>query len=73
MTVSTSEPPVMWPGADSGFEADPYSPAGTAQNETAFARGIGRFRFGKLVVWIVLVVLVVAPVTISIISLIRSH
>ena len=24
-------PPVMWPAEGSGFEADPYSPAGTAQ------------------------------------------
>jgi hypothetical protein len=63
----------MWPDADSGFEADPSSPAGTAQNEMAFARGIGRFRFGKLVVWILLVVLVVGPIAVSIISLIRSH
>jgi hypothetical protein len=63
----------MWPGADSGFEADPSSPAGMAQSEMAFARGIGRFRFGKLVVWILLIVLVLAPVTISIISLIRSR
>jgi len=63
----------MWPGADSGFEADPSSPAGMAQNEMAFARGIGRFRFGKLVVWILLVLLVVAPVTIFLISLIRSR
>jgi len=24
-------PPVMWPSKGSGFEADPFSPAGTAQ------------------------------------------
>jgi hypothetical protein len=25
------EPPVMWPSASSGFEADPFSPAGQMQ------------------------------------------
>ena len=69
----SSEPPVMWPGADSGFEADPNSPAGVLQNEAAFARGITRFRFGKLIVWFLIVVLIVAPVTIGIVSLIRSR
>ena len=63
----------MWPGPDAGFEADPFSPAGAVQNEMALARGIGRFRFGKLVVWVLLVVLVLAPMAASIVSLIRSH
>jgi hypothetical protein len=63
----------MWPATDSGYEADPYSPAGTAQNEMAFARGMGRFRFGKLAIWLILIVLVVAPVTISIIAVTRPR
>jgi hypothetical protein len=63
----------MWPDAESGFEADPDSPAGVAQNEAALARGIARYRYGKLIVWFLLVVLVVAPITISIGTLIRSR
>ncbi len=33
-------PPVMWPGAGSGFEADPFSPAGQAQAMWRFWDGI---------------------------------
>lgn len=30
-TTTDGDPPIMWPGAGSGFEADPMSPAGTAE------------------------------------------
>ena len=48
-------PPVMWPGAGSGFEADPFTPAGTAEREWAFAQGLGRRRGGRILVWTVLI------------------
>jgi hypothetical protein len=44
----------MWPDAGSGFEADPFSPAGTAQREWLLTQALGRSRYGKLVVWSIL-------------------
>src|SRR5665213_3080558 len=35
-----SEPPVTWPSTGSGFEADPFSPAGTVQREGLLFQGI---------------------------------
>jgi hypothetical protein len=48
-------PPVMWPGAGPGFEADPSSPAGTAEREWALTPGLARRRGGRIVVWTVLI------------------
>ncbi len=56
-------PPVMWPDAGSGFEADPFSPAGSLQREAMFLRGLsgGGGRVGRAALWVVLgVVAVVA-------------
>jgi hypothetical protein len=44
----------MWPGQGSGFDADPFSPAGTAQREWMLTQRLGRSRLGKLVVWLIL-------------------
>jgi hypothetical protein len=52
------EPPIMWPASGAGFEADPYSPAGTAQREYFLIRRLGSSPIGKLFVWAVLVLLV---------------
>jgi hypothetical protein len=45
------EPPVTWPGPDSGFEADPFSPAGTSERYGGFFAGLGRARFGRGYLW----------------------
>jgi hypothetical protein len=42
----------MWPEPGSGFEADPFSPAGTAQREWGLIRALGRSRYGRLAVWV---------------------
>ena len=44
----------MWPAQGSGFEADPFSPAGTSQREWMLIRRLGSTPWGKLVVWLVL-------------------
>jgi hypothetical protein len=48
----------MWPGQGSGFDADPFSPAGTAQREWMLTQRLGRSPLGKLVVWLILVLIV---------------
>lgn len=48
----------MWPAAGSGFEADPFSPAGTAQREWFLIRRLGQSRAGKGFVWVILALLV---------------
>jgi len=53
----------MWP-VPIGFEPI-QQPGWCPADEAAFARGITRFRFGKLIVWFLIVVLIVAPVTIA--------
>ncbi|MGD0313898.1 MAG: hypothetical protein ABSC90_15705 [Acidimicrobiales bacterium] len=40
---------------------DPFSPAGTVERFGEFSRGLGRRRWGKLAVWIVLGVFVLIP------------
>jgi hypothetical protein len=50
----------MWPGQGSGFDADPFSPAGTAQREWILTQRLGRSRLGKLVVWFILALIVAA-------------
>ncbi len=63
----------MWPGKDSGFEADPFSPAGSAGRVWAFSRGMRRFRFGRPVVWVILAILVLLPIISSVVALLRRH
>lgn len=53
----------MWPSAGSGFEADPFSPAGLAQQEWVLASRAGRSRTGRIVVWIVVVLLVAGVIS----------
>ena len=66
------EPPVMWPSAESGYEADPFSPAGTVQREGMLFRGIARRRGGKVVLWIFIGLFVALP-TISLIVSLLAH
>ena len=42
-------------------EFDPFSPAGTVERFDEISRGLGRRRWGKLAVWIVLALFVVLP------------
>jgi hypothetical protein len=51
-------PPVMWPDAGSGFEADPFSPAGMSQQ---IWRATGRRPKSRTGLWIIrIIALVVA-------------
>ncbi len=53
----------MWPVAGSGFEADPFSPAGLAQQEWVLASRAGRSRAGRVLVWVIVVLLVLGVAT----------
>jgi hypothetical protein len=53
----------MWPESGSGFEADPFSPAGMAQGEWGFIQHRGRSRYGRLVVWLALGLVAMMAVT----------
>jgi hypothetical protein len=67
------EPPVMWPGADSGFEADPLSPAGSAQRTWAFWQHLGRRRAGKVAVWVILGLIILLPVVSILAAVLHRH
>ncbi len=68
--ANPDEPPIMWPAAGSGFEADPFSPSGMAQQEWVLASHLGKRRGGKLVIWIVLI-LIVASLLSPLLNLVR--
>jgi hypothetical protein len=53
-------PPVMWPEAGSGFEADPFSPAGMSQQLWHATGRRPRSRVGLWAVRIVCVVIALA-------------
>ena len=53
----------MWPAAGSGFEADPFSPSGMAQQEWVLATHLSKRRGGKVVVWIVLGLIIASLVS----------
>ena len=53
-------PPVMWPEAGSGFEADPFSPAGLAQQQWTVMDRAGGGRFTRIMMAIVIVVLAIS-------------
>jgi hypothetical protein len=53
-------PPVMWPDAGSGFEADPFSPAGLSQQVWRVTGRRPRSRTGRWVLRIVCVVIAAA-------------
>lgn len=53
-------PPVMWPAEDSGFEADPFSPAGMSQQIWIATGRRPRSRVGLWIVRIVCVLVALA-------------
>lgn len=53
-------PPVMWPEAGSGFEADPFSPAGMSQQIWRATGRRPRTRTGRWLVGIVCVIIALA-------------
>jgi hypothetical protein len=53
-------PPVMWPDDSSGFEADPFSPAGLSQQVWTATRRRPRTRVGRLIVGILCVLIALA-------------
>ena len=55
-----SAPPVMWPDAGSGFEADPFSPAGLAQQQWTVMSHAGGGRFTRIMMAIIVVVLAIS-------------
>ena len=57
---SDPTPPVMWPEAGSGFEADPFSPAGMTQQIWRATGRRPRSRTGRWVVGIVCVIIAFA-------------
>gem|GEM_PF-4294750 len=58
-----AKPPLMWPESGSGFEADPFRPAGIAQGEWGFIQRRGHSRYGRLVVWLALGLVAMMAVT----------
>lgn len=55
-------PPIMWSGPGSGFEADPFSPAGRMQREWWFLRRVGRLTDRELGIRAAWAVRAAAPV-----------
>jgi hypothetical protein len=53
-------PPVMWPDEGSGFEADPFSPAGMSQQIWTATRRRPRSRAGMWTLRIVCIVIALA-------------
>jgi hypothetical protein len=53
-------PPVMWPEAGSGFEADPFSPAGMSQQIWRATGRRPRTRAGRWFVGIICVIIALA-------------
>jgi hypothetical protein len=53
-------PPVMWPDEGSGFEADPFSPAGMSQQIWTATRRRPRSRVGMWTLRIVCIVIALA-------------
>jgi hypothetical protein len=52
-TASDLMPPnIMWPEQGSGFEADPFSPAGTAQRQWWLINRLGRRRGTRWIIWL---------------------
>ena len=50
----------MWPDAGSGFEADPFSPAGLAQQQWTVMSHAGGGRFTRIMMAIIVVVLAIS-------------
>ena len=68
-----TEPPIMWSDSGSGFEAHPFSPAGTAQREWGLSQRLGRSRVGRLVVWIIIGMMVLVPLLSILVTILRKR
>jgi hypothetical protein len=68
-------PPVMWPDAGSGFEADPSSPAGQLQGEAMFLRGLSsdRGRVGRAALRVALGVVGIVAFSFVVTYLLQHH
>lgn len=64
----SDQPPIMWPSPGSGFEADPFSAAGTSQREWFLIRRLGQSLAGKVVTWVVLAAVVIPLVWVAVSS-----
>ena len=71
--LSDNEPPNMWPSPGSGFEPDPFSPAGSAQQGWLMTQRLGRSRIGRLAVWIILGLIILVPLASWLIPLLWKH
>ena len=72
-TRSEIVPPVMWPDSGSGFEADGFSPAGSAQLGARFYQGLGRRRFGHAAAWVLVGIFVLIPIVSLAIAFLTRH
>ena len=68
-------PPVMWPDAGSGFEADPSSPAGQLQNEAMFLQAMSADpgRAGRAALWVALGVVAIVAFSFVVTILVQHH
>jgi len=65
----------MWPDAGSGFDADPSSPAGQLQGEARFLEGMSGEggRFGRMLLWVTLGVVVIVGFSAGVTYLLQHH
>ncbi|MBF6558252.1 MAG: hypothetical protein IVW52_19290 [Acidimicrobiales bacterium] len=54
-------------------ELDPFSPAGTVERFGDFSRGLGRRRWGKLAVWMMLAVFFLIPALLLLVTYLVHH
>jgi hypothetical protein len=62
----------MWPSSGSGFDADPFSPAGSAQREWFLIRRLGGSRAGKSIALTLAAIIIVSLVW-AMVSSIAGH
>ena len=54
-------------------ELDPFSPAGTVERFGEFSRGLGRRRWGKFAVWMMLAVFFLIPAVSLLVTYLLQH
>jgi cell division protein FtsX len=54
-------------------ELDPFSPAGTVERFGDFSRGLGRRRWGKFAIWMMLVVIFLIPSVLLLVTYLVQH
>ena len=68
--LDVSPPNIMWPGPGSGFEASPFSPAGTAQRVWWLIRGSARKRRTRWLIWVALAFVLSGPILLGVHALV---